>query len=111
MISVRSYRVIIIDARIFKMFNFDCRSVMNNVVTMASILLILFCGVLFGSLLSGCAVSGCGNPISHNNVDSNDYINEQNSVTVSIPDHKLREKIKREKFAAKYKRQIYREPI
>ena len=26
-----------------------------------------------GVLLSGCAVSGCGNPISHNNVDSNDY--------------------------------------
>ena len=84
------------------MFNFDCRSVMNNVVTVANILLILFSGVL----LSGCAVSGCGNPISHNNVDSNDYINEQNSVTVIAPDDKLREQIKREKFTVKYKKHI-----
>lgn len=84
------------------MLNFDYRSVTINAVTIATALLILFCGVL----LSGCAVSGCGNPVSHNNVDSNDYINEQNTVTVIAPDHKLREQIKREKFTAKYNKHI-----
>lgn len=84
------------------MFNFDFRSVTINAVTIATTLLILFCGIL----LAGCAVSGCGNPISHNNVDSNDYINEQNTVTVNAPDHKLREQNKREKFTVKYKKHI-----
>ena len=84
------------------MFNFDFRSVTINAVTIATTLLILFSAIL----LAGCAVSGCGNPISHNNVDSNDYINEQNTVTVNAPDHKLREQNKREKFTVKYKKHI-----
>ncbi len=84
------------------MFNFDCRSVTINAVTIATTLLILFCGIL----LAGCAVSGCGNPISHNNVDSNDYINEQNSVIINAQAHKLRERFSPEKIAVKYKKHI-----
>lgn len=81
------------------MFNFDRRSVMLDIVTVGSVLLILFSGVL----LSGCAVSGCGNPIV---IDSNDYANEQNSLTVNRPDHKLREPIpiQRGKIRGKYNR-------
>lgn len=84
------------------MFNFDCRSVTVNAVTISITLLIIFCGIL----LTGCAVSGCGNPISHNNVDSNDYINEQNSVIINAPSHKLREQLNREKITGKYKKNI-----
>ena len=84
------------------MFNFDFRAVTINAVTIATTLLILFCGIL----LAGCAVSGCGNPISHNNVDSNDYINEQNSLIINAPTHKLRERFSREKIAGKNKKHI-----
>jgi hypothetical protein len=80
------------------MFNFDRRSVMIDIFSMSIMLLILSCAFL----LSGCAVSGCGNPT----FDSNDYINEQNSVVINAPAHKLRQRFDREKITGKHKKHI-----
>lgn len=85
------------------MFNFDYRSVICHSVIMGFILVML----VFTLFLSGCAVSGCGNPIIHNDVDSNDYINEQNTLTVNVPEHKLlqqKHRIKQERISRKYNR-------
>lgn len=100
---MRSYRVVIIYVRRLTMFKFDYRSVIINSVIMNCILIILF----FGLFLSGCAVSGCGNPVVHNDVDSNDYINEQNDIKVGAPERiplQQRHKISHRKIASKYSR-------
>lgn len=85
------------------MFNFDYRSVIIHSVTMGCILIILF----FSLVLSGCAVSGCGNPIIHNDVDSNDYVNEQNTIGIKVPERNLlqpKHRIKYGKITGKYNR-------
>jgi hypothetical protein len=85
------------------MFDFDYRSVIINSFIMGCILVILF----FGVFLSGCAVSGCGNPVVHNDVDSNDYINEQNDIKVEAPERiplRQKHKISHRKISSKYSR-------
>lgn len=74
---------------------------------MGCILIILF----YAIFLSGCAISGsgCGNPVIHNDVDSNDYINDQKTLIIKVPEHKILQqkyRIKQERISGKYNRKF-----
>lgn len=68
----------------------------------------IFSFVMASILLSGCAISGSGNPVSTNNVDSNNdigYVHDEQNVTVNYPEHKStqqKQRIKRSRFKGKY---------
>lgn len=87
------------------MFDFDDRSlIVKYSIMMGCILIILF----FSICLSGCAVSGCGNPVSHNNVDSNDYIDDNNIIVLESSEYRKpqiirrKQKISHQKIKSKY---------